>query len=254
MRTLAAIVTLAFLACSCGHRPSPAIGEQITVAAAANLTGVLDEIASSFTKETDINVVLSYGATAQLAQQIENAAPFDLFAAADVEHIDSLIQKRFILPDSRAIYARGVLALWIPKGDSTGVKTLNDLTKRNIRVISVANPKVAPYGQAAVESLQKLKLWQKLEPKVVYATNISMAKQYAASGNADAAFTAYSLVFRETGRIIRVDPSLHAPIDQALGVVTASKNLKAANRFAAFLLGEASQGILKAHGYITPNL
>ena len=124
------------------------------MAAASNLTGVLDEIASNFTKETGARVVISYGSTAQLAQQIENAAPFDVFVAADVGHVDALVQKQYVLPDTRASYARGALALWIPKGDTLGVAGLPDLSKRSVRFISVANPATAPYGKAAVEALR----------------------------------------------------------------------------------------------------
>jgi len=222
------------------------------VAAASNLTGVLDEIASNFTKETGARVVISYGSTAQLAQQIENAAPFDVFLAADVGHVDALVQKQYVLPDTRASYARGALALWIPKGDILGVAGLPDLSKRSVRFVSVANPATAPYGKAAVEALRKAKIWTKVEPKVVYATNISMAKQYAGSGNADVALTAYSLVLHEAGKVLLVDPSLYAPIDQALGVVAASKNAATAKRFAAYILDTAGQTVLKTHGYSRP--
>src|SRR6187401_2420641 len=184
MRT-PAIVIGCLLAVSCGKVAPPESTPEIAVAAASNLTGVLDEMASNFTKETGTRVVISYGSTAQLAQQIENAAPFDVFLAADLEHVDALVQKQYVLPETRASYARGVLALWIPKGDTLGVASLPDLAKQSVRFISVANPATAPYGKAAVEALRKANVWAKVESKVVYATNISMAKQYAGSGNAD---------------------------------------------------------------------
>ena len=93
MRT-SAIVIGCFLVASCGRVAPPESTPEIAVAAAANLTGVLDEIATSFTKETGTRVVISYGSTAQLAQQIENAAPFDVFLAADLEHVDALVLKQ----------------------------------------------------------------------------------------------------------------------------------------------------------------
>ncbi len=253
MRT-PAIVIGCFLAVSCGTAPPPKTAPEIAVAAAANLTGVLDEIASNFTKSTGIQVVISYGATAQLAQQIENGAPFDLFAAADVEHVDGLVEKKYILPETRAIYTRGVLALWVPKGDAPGIAGLTDLVKRSVRYISVANPATAPYGKAAVDALRRANVWTKVESKVVYATNISMAKQYAGSGNADVALTAYSLVLRESGKVLVVDQSLYDPIDQALGVVAASKNAAAAKQFAAWLRGAEGRNVLNKHGYAAPQL
>jgi molybdate transport system substrate-binding protein len=87
------------------------------VAAAANLTDVFGEVGRAFRAKTGVEVVFSYGSTAQLAQQIDNGAPFDIFAAADVEHVDSLVPTHKLIGSTRAIYALGELALWIPKGE-----------------------------------------------------------------------------------------------------------------------------------------
>jgi molybdate transport system substrate-binding protein len=157
----------------------------LTVAAAANLTDVFAEVSKAFKAKTGLDVVYSYGSTAQLAQQINNGAPIDLFAAADTEHIDSLIKSQKLLADSRAVYARGQLALWIPKGEPGSTPTLNHLTAPRIRYIAIAQPELAPYGLAAVEALKAAHLWTALESKAVYATSISQARQMAASGNAD---------------------------------------------------------------------
>src|SRR5579863_8473260 len=117
------------------------------VAAAANLSNVLPEFSSTFEKSAHIHIIPSMGATAQLTQQIENGAPFDVFLSADVEHIDQLIQGRFILPDSRTIYARGQLVVWAPYHPE--IRTLHDLAKSGVRAIGVAKPELAPYGEAA---------------------------------------------------------------------------------------------------------
>ena len=212
------LISLVAICCvvACGKKAEQPV---LTVAAAANLTGVFDEIGRAFTKETGIRVVFSYGSTAQLAQQIENAAPFDVFAAADTEHVDQLIRSGKILGESRVVYARGRLALWDPRG---AVREVADLTADSIRFVAIAKPEAAPYGAAAVESLKRLGIWDKVQLKVVYASNINMAKQFASTGNADAAFTAYSLVLGEKGRIIVVDERLHRPIDQAAGIVAGS--------------------------------
>jgi molybdate transport system substrate-binding protein len=144
------------------------------------------------------------------------------------------------------IFARGRLALWDPKGV---VKKIEDLTAASIRFVAIAKPEAAPYGEAAVESLKSLGIWDTIQPKIVYATNINMAKQYAATGNADVALTAYSLVQNETGRIIVVDERLHKPIDQAAGIVSASARKGEARRFVAFLTGKEGRGILERFGY-----
>jgi molybdate transport system substrate-binding protein len=221
----------------------------LTVAAAANLTGVFDQIGRAFTQETRIRVVFSYGSTAQLTEQIENGAPFDVFAAADTLHVDQLIGEHKVVPDSFVVYARGRLALWSPRG---AVQKLEDLTAPSVRFVAIAKPEAAPYGEAAVESLKSAGIWDKVQSKIVYATNINMAKQYAATGNADAAFTAYSLVLNESGRILVVDEKLHQPIDQAAGIVLASARKADAQRFVAFLRGEQGRGVLTRYGYEIP--
>ena len=237
----------------CGDK-QPTVSEQreITVATAANLIGVFDEIGDSFTRDTGIKVTLSYASTAQLAQQVENGAPFDVYAAADTEHVDGLIRKERLVPDSRAVYARGQLALWIPKGEVMDATEIAGLASPKIRFVAIANPSAAPYGQAAIAALQTSSLWSKVAPKIVYAANISAAKQLAASGNADAAFTAYSLVLKESGRVILVDASLHAPIDQAMAIVKASSKAHLAKRFKTYVLGSSGRRILERSGYLLP--
>jgi molybdate transport system substrate-binding protein len=234
---------------ACGVACRKAEQPDLTVAAAANLTGAFAQIGQAFTQETGIHVVFSYASTAQLAQQIENAAPFDVFAAADTVHVDQLVRVGKILPESRVLFARGRLALWDPHG---AIQKLEDLTAPSIRFVAIAKPEAAPYGEAALESLKTLGIWDKVQPKVVYASNINMAKQYAATGNADAAFTAYSLVKNEPGRVIIVDEKLHQPIDQAIGIVSASTRKGDAQRFVSFLNGQQGRSILKRFGYQVP--
>jgi molybdate transport system substrate-binding protein len=242
------------LSIGCGNtRTLPEDNQKsITVAAAANLTDAFDEIGKAFHRKVGVQVVYSYGATTQLAQQVEHSAPFDLFAAADTEHIDDLVRKGSIRAESRAVYARGALALWLPNGESLGVGDLAGLARPEVRFVSIATPGAAPYGKAAIETLKASGLWQKIESKIVYANNVSMAKQLAASGNADAAFTAYSLVFKEPGTIIRIDETLHAPIDQALGILTSSTKIAEAREFVRFVLGKDGQLILGRYGYTLP--
>jgi molybdate transport system substrate-binding protein len=222
------------------------------VAAAANLTNVFGDVAHAFKAKTGLEVVFSYGSTAQLSTQIENGAPFDIFAAADTEHVDSLIGASKLTADSRAVYALGQLALWIPEGDPSGIRELKDLAGRQVKFIAIAQPALAPYGQASVDVLKGAGLWDAVQPKLIYGTSISMAKQYAASGGASAAFTAYSLVLHEKGTILKIDSGLHKPIQQALGIVAASAHLEEAKQFRSFLLGAEGRTILANNGYLLP--
>jgi molybdate transport system substrate-binding protein len=235
---------------SCGaSRPANA---KLTVAAAANLMDVFGEAGRAFQAKTGVEVVFSYGSTAQLATQIDNGAPFDVFAAADTEHVDSLVATRKLLGDSRAIYALGQLALWIPEGGSSGVHELKDLGEPQIRFVAIAQPELAPYGQATVEVLKGAGLWDAVQPKLVYGTSISMARQFAASGSASAAFTAYSLVLHEKGTVLKIDSHLYKPIEQAMGIVAASGHLEEAKQFRSFLLGPEGRTILANSGYLLP--
>lgn len=220
------------------------------MAAAANLSSALPKLVEPLRAE-GIEVTFSFGSTANLAQQIESGAPFDVFAAADTEHVDALVAKNLLLPNSRAVYAVGKLVAWTQK-PSLRLTNLHDLAAPEIRFIAVAKPEVAPYGRAAVEALRSVDLWDKLEEKIVYAQNVNMARQFAASGNADAALTSLSLVIDGKGHYFAVNPSLHTPVEQALGIVTASSHQAAARRFADFLLGERGQALLAESGYGTP--
>jgi molybdate transport system substrate-binding protein len=233
-------------------RTPPPAEETLTIAAAANLTDVLGEVGRAFDAKTGIKVIFSYGSTAQLATQIDNGAPFDLFAAADTEHVDVLVAAHKLTGDSRAVYALGQLALWIPEGEPSGVRELKDLAGKQIRFVAIAQPELAPYGQAAVDVLKGAGLWDSVQPKLVYGTSISMAKQFAASGSASAAFTAYSLVLHEKGTVLKIDARLYKPIQQAMGIVAASAHLEEARQFRSFLLGAEGRTILANGGYLLP--
>lgn len=204
------------------------------------------KLAAAYEQRAGIRLVPSFGSTAQLTTQIENGAPYDLFLAADVEHVDRLIEKGFA--NSRAIYARGRLVLWAPKRPD--IRSLADLARRDVRSIVVAKPELAPYGKAAVESLVSLKLWTSIQPKVIYAQNISSAKQYADTGNGDAAFTALALIIDSTGNSINVPEALHGPIDQALCIVVSARQAQRAKACAEFLLGAECRAIFRRSGYL----
>jgi molybdate transport system substrate-binding protein len=225
---------------------------EIVIAAAANLTEAFRTLGPIFERETGVHPIFSFASTAQLAQQIEYAAPFDVFAAADSIHVEELDRKGLLVAGSRAVYAQGILALWIPSGAKASVKRLEDLTAPEVRVIAVAKPELAPYGEAAVAALKRAGIWERVKPKIVYAENINMARQYGASNNADAVFTAYSLVERSGGSVLRIDPALYPAIDQSLGILARSEHLDAARQFANFLLRGNGRAVLARFGYQLP--
>lgn len=245
------VVTLLMFV-SCQPIAPSASRTPLSVAAAANLRSFSEELSDVFEKKTGIKVLFSFGSTAFLAHQIENGAPFDVYAAADVEHVDRLIDKGFLFPDSRAIYARGRLVLWAPPSSEVFLGKLQDLTGNNIRTIALAKPEVAPYGRAAAETLRSLHLWHQVQPKLVYAQNVLMARQFADSGNADVSFVASSVLKEKIGQQIEVGEHLHRPINQALAIVCGSSRMGDARRFTQFVLGKDGRALLRQFGYRPP--
>ncbi len=138
--------------------------------------------------------------------------------------------------------------LWVPDA-SVSVERIEDLARVSVTHVAIANPQLAPYGRAAIETLQALHLWETVQPKIVYGQNISTTTQYAATGNADAAFTALALVHDNArGRKIVVPENLHAPLDQAIAVVRSSKPDQA-RKFVEFIMSAKARQVLKQYGY-----
>jgi molybdate transport system substrate-binding protein len=245
---VAGVVGVAVILAACGKSQTDTVAAkaEITVAAAANLVDVFGQVGPQFEAAVGIHPVFSFASAAQLTQQIENSAPFDLLAAADSEHVAKLDREKLLVPGSRAVYALGVLAMWIPPGSKGQVGRLEELASPGVRVIAIANPGLAPYGRAALELLERRSDWQQVKPKIVYAENISMAKQYGTSHNADVVFTAYSLVLHEGGNVIRVSSE---GLQQELAVIAASQRRPEAQKFVDFLLHGKGREILSQFGY-----
>lgn len=257
MSTMRGLLVVCSVLISLGCHPQSSKNGQadrseLVVAAAANLTNAFAEIGPRFTSTTGIPVVFSFGATADLARQIENGAPFDVFAAADTAHVDLLEHKGLITPGSRALYARGRLVMWLPPGSSLNASQIRDITAKEFERIAIAKPDIAPYGQATVESLRALGIWSQVEPKVIYGQNVSQTKQYAATGNAEVAFIPLALVKPGEGTYIEVKEESHQPINQALGIVKDSPKQVAARRFVDFMLSLEGQDLLSKNGYSKP--
>jgi molybdate transport system substrate-binding protein len=249
---LVSLILIVLLMTDCGNRQQgggQTDATELNVGAASNLSDAFKELGEQFKARTGIRVIYSFGATADLAKQIEQGAPFDLFAAADVEHVEALNRQGLVLPDTVLLYARGQLVLWTPAGSRHKLDRIEDVGRAEVERISIAKPDVAPYGRAAVEALSALNLWKDVESKVVYGQNVTQTKQYAATGNADVAFIPRSLVREGEGRSIAVDERLHQPINQALAVTKSSIKQTAARQFAQYILSPEGQALLERYGY-----
>src|SRR5215218_441568 len=165
---------------------------ELTVAAAADLTPAFEELGREFESATKTKVVFVFGSTGMLTRQIENGAPVDLFAAANVSYIDELEKEGLIIPDTKAVYARGRITLWTPNESTLRLQNIADLARPEVMRIAIANPDHAPYGLAAKQAVQSAGLWERVQPKLVYGDNIRQALQYAQTGNVEVAIVAYA--------------------------------------------------------------
>ena len=241
------------LACvtACKHKTpatTPAQNE-LTVAAASDLTPAFEEIGRQFESTYKTKVVFVFGSTGLLTKQIENGAPMDLFAAANVSYIDQLDQKGLIVSGSKAIYARGRITLWTTSESTLRLESIADLARPEVMRIAIANPDHAPYGLAARQALESAGIWERVKPKLVYGDNIRQTLQYAETGNVDVAIVALSLSLQSHGRWSLIPEDLHQPLDQGLGIMKSSQHQDAARSFADFLRGPQGQAIMKKYGF-----
>ena len=223
--------------------------EELTVAAASDLTPAFEEISRAFEAANKTKVVFIFGSTGMLTKQIENGAPVDVFAAANVSYVDELDKNGLILSDSRAIYARGRITLWTREDSPIRLQGIADLARPEVMRIAIANPDHAPYGLAAKQALESVGIWDRVRPKLVYGDNIRQTLQYAETGNVDVSIVALSLSVQGHGRWTLIPEELHQPIDQGLGIIKTTKNEKAARAFIAFIEGPQGQEIMKRYGF-----
>lgn len=229
---------------------------EVTIAVAANFTAPMQKIAAAFRADTGHDAKLAFGATGAFATQIRNGAPFDVLLAADHETPARLEKDGFAVAGSHFSYAVGRLVLWSaregyvdPQGDV--------LARGGFERIAIANPKLAPYGQAAVEAMRRLGVYDRLQSRIVQGENISQAYQFVATGNAPLGFVALSQVTQD-GRIAKgsawiVPANLHAPIKQDAVLLTKGQGNPAAAELLKFLKGDKARGIIRAYGYELPS-
>jgi molybdate transport system substrate-binding protein len=215
--------------------------ETIHLATASNFRTTAKTLISKFEKETTHKVLLSGGSTGKLYAQIINGAPFDLFLSADKERPRLLEEQGKAILKSRFTYALGTLALWSPK-----VKDVRNLLNSDIPHLALANPKLAPYGMAGRQTLEKLKLWKKLESRLVYGENISQTFNFVFSGAAPTGFVSLAQALEYGGHYWTVPASYHLPIEQQ---AIQLKNNDTAKEFMIFLKSKAARDIILKAGY-----
>ncbi|AAZ97236.1 molybdenum ABC transporter, periplasmic binding protein [Thiobacillus denitrificans ATCC 25259] len=229
-----------------------AFAAEVQVAVASNFIAPMRAVAAGFERSTGHRVRLAFGATGKFYAQIRNGAPFDVLLAADDTTPAKLEREGRAVADSRFTYAIGRLALWSAKPGFVDVEGAV-LELGRYRRLAIANPRLAPYGAAAVEVLERRGLLARLRPRLVQGENIAQTYQFVASGNAELGFVAASQVFVD-GRLGRgsawvVPQALHAPIRQDAVVLARGRDNPAARALIDYMKQDEARAIIRAHGY-----
>jgi molybdate transport system substrate-binding protein len=230
--------------------PLLARAESVSVAVAVNFTAPMQKLAIEFEKESGHTVASSFASTGKLYAQIKNGAPFEVLLAADDETPAKLEKEAATVAGSRTTYASGRIVLWSAK---PGLVDEQRLKAGDFRHFALPNPRLAPYGAAAVEMLTALKLMDSVQPKFVLAENLAQSYQFIATGNAELGIVALSQVIKE-GKIGEgsgwiIPATLHQPIRQDAVLLNAGRGKPAAEAFLKFLKSEKAKAVMRGFGY-----
>lgn len=242
-------IALSLVACLL---PLSAGAGEVSVAVAANFTAPMKIIAQGFQKDTGHKATLAFGATGQFYAQIKNGAPFGVLLAADQETPARIEREGLGLAGTRFTYATGRLVLWSKKAGLVDDK--GDILKSGeFDRIAIANPKLAPYGAAAMEVIEKMGLTAAITPKIVAGSNMGQAFQFVSSENATLGFVALAQVI-EGGKIKEgsgwiVPPSMHKPIKQDAVLLNAGKGNAAAEALMHYLRSDKAKAVIRSFGY-----
>jgi len=235
---------------------SLAQAEPLTVAIAANLKYVFDDLAAEFKKETGIEAQSALGASGKMATQIRNGAPFDVFMSADMEFPEGLYKDGYAVTQPKP-FAYGLLVLWTQK-DVDLAKGVAGLADASVGKVAIANPKVAPFGRQSLKAMEYYKVRATVEPKLVYGESITQVSQYVDSKAADVGFSAKSIVVApETvgkGKWVEVPAESYEPIAQGIVILKRGSQVNgdAARKFYGFVQSEKARAIFAKNGYKLP--
>ena len=236
------------LSCLMGIGSQLSLASDATVAVASNFGAAMRDIAAAFDRSTDKKVTLVFASSGKLFAQINNGAPFDCFFSAD-QHFPLLLENNNLaVTGSRFTYATGALALWSAKTNfidqQGGVLNQGEFNK-----LALANPKLAPYGAAALDVLTKLNLVEATQGKWVQGENIAQTYQFVSSGNAELGFVALSQIKAGEGSYWLVPPHLYQPIHQDAVLLKRGENNSTAKLFLDFVRSKVAIEIIQRHGY-----
>ena len=232
--------------------------QEITVAAAADLQSVMQDITDRFQKETGKTVKVIYGSSGNFFQQIPNGAPFDMFFSANLDYPKKLEAAGLTEPGTFYQYAVGKIVIWVPNESKLNVSAgLRSLLDPAIKKIAVANPQHAPYGQAAVAAMKKEDVYDKISDKFVLGENISQTASFVVSGSADVGVVALSLALspnmKDKGRYTEIPTGEYPPIEQACVVLKSSQQKDTAKAFLNFIRTPTVAELFRTYGFAVPS-
>ena len=224
---------------------------EIRVAVASNFRYALQKLGADFKLKTGHELIISSASSGKLYAQIKHGAPFDVFLSADEKFPDLLIRDKIASSESAYIYALGKLVLISNIETRNGCENVIGSTR--LRYLAIANPKIAPYGLAAKQVLQKLDLWQQLQPRLVMGENVAQTLQFVATKNAEAGFVAQSMLkmvkATDGGCVWNVPTDMYSPIKQKMVLLNKAKGKLAALTFIQYIQSATAKEIIKSSGY-----
>jgi molybdate transport system substrate-binding protein len=247
--TLVALVMVS--ACGASGPRSSAAGSALIVAAASDLRPAFEEIGDLYEADHGVEVTFSFGSSGQLAQQILQGAPFDVFASANEQFIDDVIAAGNGVDGTKTRYALGRLALWSGV-DAEPPSSISDLGSPRFARVAIANPQHAPYGLAARQALEAAGIYGAVRGRLVFGQNVSDAQRIVRTGNADVGIIALSLAMAVGGNFSVVPATLHEPLVQTLVVIAPGANEESARAFAQYVVGPRGREVLTRFGFEPP--
>ncbi|GIP55131.1 molybdate ABC transporter substrate-binding protein [Paenibacillus vini] len=231
---------------------NPKSSVTLTISAAASLKESMEEIAALYEAEHEnIKLTMNFGASGSLQKQIEQGAPADLFLSAGQKQMTALIDGKFVNADSKVDLLRNRLVLIVPSDASVVPVSLEVLQEKDFGMIALGEPEVVPAGSYTKEALENGQLWTMLQPKMVFAKDVTQVLTYVESGNADAGFV-YESDAKLTSKVktaLVLDEKSHTPILYPAGIVAATKYPDEADQFLEFLQSAAASDVFRNYGF-----
>ena len=253
-RFMFALVCVAALLVATGVGAQPKAAHEITVSAAISLKNAFEDIATIFQERNPgAKVLFNFGASGDLARQIEGGAPVDIFASAAQKDMDDIDRKGLVASNSRRNFAGNAVVLIKPANSKTPINSIEDLKRKEVGKISIGNPKTVPAGRYAEEALRHYNLWDAVKDRLVFAENVRQVLDYVARGEVDAGLvysTDAMARSKEVKVVMKLPEGSHQPVVYPIGVIKGTKEESLSRAFADLVVSPEGQQILNRYGFI----